>query len=39
MRDQRGEVVTGIMVVMMVVMIIFGGMHLMQKDHRHEANH
>ncbi len=33
--DQRGEVVIGVMVVIMVVMMLFGGMHMMPGDHRH----
>lgn len=33
MRNQKGEVVTGAMVFMMVVMMVFGGMHLMHRDH------
>ncbi len=33
MRNQKGEVVTGVMVFMMVVMMVFGGMHLMHRDH------
>ncbi len=33
MRNQKGEVVTGVMVVMMVAMMIFGGMHFMHRDH------
>lgn len=38
--DQRGEVVTGVMVVIMVVVMLFGGMHMMHGDHRHaEENH
>jgi len=35
--NQRGEVVLGVMVVVMVVMMLFGGMgmHMMHGDHRH----
>lgn len=36
MRNQKGEVVTGVMVVMMVVMMVLGGMHLM---HRGRGDH
>ncbi len=39
MRNQRGEVVAGVMVVMMVVMMIFGGMHVMHGEHRSEGDH
>jgi hypothetical protein len=39
MLNQRGEVVTGVMVVVMVVMMIFGGMHMMHGDHRSERGH
>ncbi len=38
MRNQTGEVVTGVMVVMMVVMMIFGGMHTMHGGHRSEGD-
>ncbi len=38
MRNQKGEVVTGVMVVMMVVMLVFGGMHLMHRDHGERRN-
>ena len=38
MGDQRGEVMTGVMVVIMVVMMLFGGMHMMHRDHRHAEN-
>lgn len=34
MRNQKGEVMTAAMVVIMAVMMLFGGMHLMQGDHR-----
>ena len=33
--NQRGEIVTGVMVVMMVAMMIFGGMSMMHGGHRH----
>lgn len=33
MRNQKGEVVTAVMIAMMVGMMIFGGMHLMHRDH------
>jgi len=36
--NQRGEVVTGVMVVVMVVMMLFGGMSMMHGGHRHEEN-
>ncbi len=36
--NQRGEVVTGVMVVMMCVMMLFGGMHMMHKGRRHAAD-
>lgn len=37
--NQRGEVMTAVMVVMMVGMMLFGGMHLMHGDHKHANNH
>ncbi len=37
--DQRGEVMTGVMVVIMVVMMLFGGMHMMHGGHRHADDH
>ena len=39
MKNQRGEVVTGLMVVMMAVMMIFGGMHMMHGEHKSEGDH
>lgn len=39
MGDQRGEVMTGVMVVIMVVMMLFGGVHMMHGDHRHAEDH
>ncbi|OGW36892.1 MAG: hypothetical protein A2010_12835 [Nitrospirae bacterium GWD2_57_9] len=35
--NQTGEVVTGVMVAIMVVMMLFGGMHMMHgdRDRRH----
>jgi len=39
MHNQRGEVVTGVMVVMMIVMMIFGGMPMMHGGHRSEGDH
>ena len=39
MRNQRGEVVTGLMVIMMGVMMIFSGMHMMHGEHRAERDH
>lgn len=38
MRNQRGEVVTGIMVVMMAVMML-GGMRMLHGEHRAEGEH
>lgn len=35
MKNQRGEIVTGLMVAMMVVMMIVGGMRMMHGDHKH----
>ena len=35
MKNQRGEIVTGVMVAMMVVMMIVGGMHMMHGEHKH----
>jgi hypothetical protein len=35
MGNQRGEIVTGVMVVMMTGMMLFGGMHMM---HGHQGN-
>ncbi len=37
--NQKGEVMTGLMVVMMVVVMLFGGMHVMHGDHRHGEDH
>ncbi len=41
MRNQKGEVVTGVMVAIMVVIMLFGGMHMMHgdRDHRHGDDH
>ncbi len=39
MGNQRGEVVTAVMVVMMCVMMIFGGMHMFHGEHRAEEDH
>ena len=36
--NQRGEVVTGVMVVIMCVMMLFGGMHMMHGGHGHAAD-
>jgi ABC-type nickel/cobalt efflux system permease component RcnA len=36
--NQRGEVVTGVMVVIMCVMMLFGGMSMMHGGHRHAAD-
>ena len=36
--NQRGEVVTGVMVAVMVVMMLFGGMGMMHGGHRHADN-
>jgi len=38
MRDQRGEIVTGLMVIMMGVMMVFSGMHMMHGEHRSEGD-
>lgn len=39
--SQRGEVVTGVMVAIMVVMMLLGGMHMMHgdRDDRHGGDH
>ncbi len=37
--NQKGEVMTGVMVVIMVVVMFFGGMHMMHGDHRHGEDH
>ncbi len=39
MHNQRGEVVVGVMCVLMVVMMIFGGTHTMHGGHRSEGDH
>ncbi len=36
--NQRGEVVSGVMVVIMCVMMLFGGMHMMHGGHGHAAH-
>jgi ABC-type nickel/cobalt efflux system permease component RcnA len=36
--NQRGEVVTGVMVVIMCMMMFFGGMHAMHAGHGHAAD-
>ncbi len=36
--NQKGEVVTGVMVVIMCVTMLFGGMHMMHGGHRHAAD-
>lgn len=38
MHNQKGEVMTGAMVVIMVVLMAFGGVHMMHggRDHRHD---
>jgi hypothetical protein len=36
--NRRGEVVTGVMVVIMCVMMLFGGMHMMHGGHQHAAD-
>ena len=38
MQNQRGEVVLGLMAVMMCVMMFFGGMHMMRGEHRSEED-
>ncbi len=37
--NQRGEVVTGVMVVIMCVMMLFGGMHMMHGGHQSKGDH
>lgn len=39
MGNQRGEIVTGLMVAMMVVMMILGGMHMMHGEHKSGGDH
>ncbi len=39
MRNQGGEVIIGAMAVICVVMMLFGGMHMMHGGHRSEADH
>jgi hypothetical protein len=39
MRNQRGEVVTGVMVVIMCVMMLSGGMHIDAWGLRSEGDH
>ncbi len=39
MRNQRGEVIIGVMCVVMVVMMIFGAPHMMHGGHRSEVDH
>ncbi len=39
MSNQRGEVVAGVMVVIMCVMMLFGGMHMMHGGRRFEGDH
>ncbi len=39
MRNQRGEVVTGVMVIIMGVMMIFGGMHMLHGERGSEGDH
>ncbi len=36
MGNQKGEMATGVMVVIMVVMMLLGGLHLMHGGHRHD---
>jgi hypothetical protein len=41
MSDRKGEIVTGVMVVIMAVMMVvmmFGGMHMMHGDHKSEGD-
>jgi hypothetical protein len=38
MRNQRGEVVIAVMVVMMGVMMIFSGMHMLHGERRYESD-
>jgi high-affinity Fe2+/Pb2+ permease len=39
MSNQRGEVITGVMVIIMAVMMVFGGMHMLHREHRSEEAH
>ena len=39
MNNQRGEVVLGVMVVMMAVMMLFGGMHVLHGEQRCGGDH
>ncbi len=39
MGNQRGEVVTGVMVVIMCVVMLFGGMHMMHGGHQPDGSH
>ncbi len=39
MRNQRGEVVTGVMVIIMGVMMIFGGMHMLHGERGSKGDH
>ena len=39
MHNQKGEVMIGVMAVMMVGMMLFGGMHLFRGKHRSEGGH
>ena len=39
MGNQKGEVVAGVMVVIMCVMMLFGGMHMMHGGHQPEGDH
>jgi len=39
MRDQKGEVLTAVMIGMMAVMMLFGGMHFMHRENRCGCDH
>ncbi len=39
MHNQRGEIVTGVMVILMGVMMIFGGMHMLHGERGSEGDH
>ncbi len=39
MRNERGEVITGVMVVIMVAVMIFGGMHMGHGGHHSNGDH
>ncbi len=39
MDNQKGEVVTAVLVIMMGVMMIFSGLHLLREDRGYERDH